>query len=42
MEVDIFIDEITDCLIDTRTGGEVGMEYRMPTKDISEVGEVKE
>ncbi len=29
MEVDILIDGITDCLIDTRTGEEVETEYRM-------------
>ena len=29
MEVDIFIDRITDCLIDTRTGEKVETEYRM-------------
>ena len=29
MEVDILIDKITDCLIDTRTGEEVETEYRM-------------
>ena len=29
MEVDILIDRITDCLIDTRTGEEVETEYRM-------------
>ena len=29
MEVYILIDEITDCLIDTRTGEEVETEYRM-------------
>lgn len=29
MEVDILIDAITDCLIDTRTGEEVETEYRM-------------
>ncbi len=29
MEVDIVIDKITDCLIDTRTGREVETEYRM-------------
>ena len=28
MEVDILIDRITDCLIDTRTGEEVETEYR--------------
>lgn len=29
MEVDVLIDRITDCLIDTRTGEEVETEYRM-------------
>lgn len=29
MEVDILIDRITDCLIDTRTGEEVQTEYRI-------------
>lgn len=29
MEVDILIDRITDCLIDTRTGDEVETVYRM-------------
>ena len=29
MEVDIVIDRITDCLIDTRTGQEVVTEYRL-------------
>ena len=29
MEVDILIDRITDCLIDTRTGEEVETEHRM-------------
>lgn len=29
MEVDILIDRITDCLIDTRTGEEVETEYRL-------------
>lgn len=29
MEIDILIGRITDCLIDTRTGGEVETEYRM-------------
>ena len=29
MEVDILIDRITDCLIDTRTGKEVETEYRL-------------
>ena len=29
MEVDIIIDKITDCLIDTRTGKKVETEYRM-------------
>ena len=29
MEVDILIDKITDCLIDTRTGQEVETEYRL-------------
>ncbi|MCM1057381.1 MAG: hypothetical protein NC517_07230 [Firmicutes bacterium] len=29
MEVDILIDEITECLIDTRTGAVVETEYRM-------------
>ncbi|MCM1046936.1 MAG: hypothetical protein NC433_00730 [Clostridiales bacterium] len=29
MEVDILIDRITDCLIDTRTGKKVETEYRM-------------
>lgn len=29
MEVDILIDRITDCLIDTRTGVEVETEYRL-------------
>ena len=29
MEVDILIDKITDCLIDTRTGEKVETEYRM-------------
>lgn len=29
MEVDILIDKITDCLIDTRTEEEVETEYRM-------------
>ena len=29
MEVDILIDGITDCLLDTRTGEEVETEYRM-------------
>ena len=29
MEVDILIDRITDCLIDTRNGEEVETEYRM-------------
>lgn len=29
MEIDIVIDKITDCLIDTRTGKEVKTEYRM-------------
>lgn len=28
MEVDILIDGITDCLVDTRTGEEVETEYR--------------
>ena len=28
MEVDILIDKITNCLIDTRTGEEVATEYR--------------
>lgn len=29
MEVDILIDKITDCLIDTRIGEAVETEYRM-------------
>ncbi len=29
MEVDILIDRITDCLIDTRTGEKVETEYRL-------------
>ena len=29
MEVDILIDRITDCLIDTRTGEEVETDYRL-------------
>ena len=29
MEVDVLIDKITDCLIDTRTGEEVETEYRV-------------
>lgn len=29
MEVDILIDRITDCLIDTRTGMEVETEYQI-------------
>lgn len=29
MEVDVLIDKITDCLIDTRTGEKVETEYRM-------------
>lgn len=29
MEVDILIDSITDCLIDTRTGEEVETAYRV-------------
>jgi len=29
MEVNILIDKITNCLIDTRTGKEVETEYRM-------------
>lgn len=29
MEVDILIDRITDCLIDTRTGEKVETDYRL-------------
>ena len=32
MEVDILIDRITDCLIDTRTGEEVETDYRLPVR----------
>ena len=34
MEVDILIDRITDCLIDTRTGMEVETEYQIREKPI--------
>ena len=35
MEVDIIIDKITDCLIDTVTGEEVETEYRIRETPIS-------
>ena len=36
MEIDIFIDSITNCLLDTQTGRECDTEYRMVQKTISQ------